>query len=590
MHSRRQRSFAPAIESLELRALLAGYNGPWTGLYDLEVAGRAGDGTWWATGFDLPHEENSTDPTAPQHDEVFAKWNPAAHWQNVRSGDFDGDGMSDIAGWDASSGDWWVSLADMTGSTTVRAAHWSTGTAWSDIAAADLASHRDRVGDGHFTHKSDLVGRDQWGHWWGAISNGDGTFTTQLLANWSAATVWHDVRVGDINGDLATDIVGRDDWGNWWATRSVVGSDLEGLTYQTAFLGSWSPSAKWQDVLFVADYGKLLAPYPMAQTTWPAIVGRANDGTWWAMEFRSGEPITSYAGWWSPSVHWQDVTAADLDGDGTNEIVGRTTDGQWWRGTSNPMFIGSWYEVAGWQDVRAVHGDSLGRYVFTDVGGTSTWKWVVGDMLIGRTSDGTWWGSRLAPTGATLESLRLGVWNEAAGWHDVHAGHLTRDPVASRSVRAEEGAFHLEIDIRGNRHGTTVEVHDEERLVTFPPEIPHRPPLIVVYVDRVVNYTPAGGETQRVPSQVGVFPSGTPSNLTPTSITFVGHYGIDDFKDLTLAASTARGMAGDDKLDAQDGHTNWPADALFGGDGLDKILGDPGEQQALEIAYVAASL
>jgi hypothetical protein len=58
-------------------------------------------------------------------------------------------------------------------------------------------------------------------------------------------------------------------------------------------------------------------------------------------------------------------------------------------------------------------------------------------------------------------------------------------------------------------------------------------------------------------------------------IAFNGRAGDDAFVSRTRFRSDSRGGAGDDLLDAVNGY---PYDQLLGGDGLDTLLGDSGDQ------------
>src|SRR5690242_6861306 len=98
----------PGAEVLEDRMLLTTPDG----MHDVEVLGRADDGSWISAGFDAHLNENSPLAPATMETATFQRWNPGVRWVDVKSGDFDGDGLGDVAGRDPGTGNWYVSLSD----------------------------------------------------------------------------------------------------------------------------------------------------------------------------------------------------------------------------------------------------------------------------------------------------------------------------------------------------------------------------------------------------------------------------------------------------------------------------------------------
>ncbi|MCA9150916.1 MAG: VCBS repeat-containing protein, partial [Planctomycetales bacterium] len=85
---------------------------------------------------------------------------------------------------------------------------WSTGVRWEDVVTGDFD------GDGD----QDIAGRAN-GRWWVARSNGD-SFVNESWGNWSTRVNWTSVMTGDFNGDGRDDIVGRINSGAWWVAVS----------------------------------------------------------------------------------------------------------------------------------------------------------------------------------------------------------------------------------------------------------------------------------------------------------------------------------------------------------------------------------
>src|SRR5207249_5564970 len=109
------------------------------------------------------------------NDAIFASISTAVTWVNFITGDFNGDGKTDVAARDNRAGNWWVGInagASFSFSVWTR---WSPNVTWVDVMAADFN------GDG----KGDIVGRyKQGGQWWVATSLGN-SFNNTLWACWS---------------------------------------------------------------------------------------------------------------------------------------------------------------------------------------------------------------------------------------------------------------------------------------------------------------------------------------------------------------------------------------------------------------------
>lgn len=528
--SRRRKHYEPT-EALEARVLLTTS----VGTHDIEVVGRTANGGWWATGYDVNSASSSTTTHA-----VFAVWSADVNWQDVRFGDFDGDGLQDIVGRDPSTGYWWTTLSDMIGSTTVVGTQWTTSTDWFDVGVADLAPVGDRGEQGHFTHKSDIVGRTAGGTWWAAVANGDGTFTNTPIGHWSPTAGWQDTQFLDINSDGVTDVVSRNAAGGWWAFVSRG----EVIAYDTVRLGGWSPTAGWQDVVVADDFFR---------DGDPAILGRASDGAWWALDFAAdGRATNRYVSGWSEAANWRHVAAADLDGDERDEVIGQTADGAWWRIVPATMTS----ELIGW--TRPTDTVRVARDVTHALVGSHR-SFEIVDAIAFRDANGYWWAAVLAPDTLRLQSTVVGAWAEDAGWQDVAAARVSRLPVSDSGVSTPGTGTHHTVRIFGHRSGATVTV---EGRVEFLPVSGAKHTVTVHYA------VPATGYSREF---VFVAFPGKVSTAT-WSFEFAGHIGDDHYRTVTpLGPSTARGNAGRDTLDGRNGGI---ADELFGGDDLDVLLGD----------------
>ena len=272
------------------RFVTGDFNGD--GITDI-AARNQNDGTWWVS----LANAGGIHQTATQ----WGSWTTANAWSDVQVADFDKDGKADIAG-RAANGDWNVSLS--TGS-ALRAnsvwGNWATSTTWSNVSTADF--NRDG--------RADIAGRNTEGQWVVSISTGttpaNDAFSTSVWTNWSTTTTWVDVQVGDLNGDGRADIIGRSAIGQWWVNRSTGTSFGAALYY-----GNWSTSTTWRDVR-VGDFngdGR------------DDIVGRSSIGQLWLSEVSTTGFSTRFFGTWSgPQQKWIDVTVGDFNEDGHADLV-----------------------------------------------------------------------------------------------------------------------------------------------------------------------------------------------------------------------------------------------------------------------------
>lgn len=287
-----QTTFGVWSTAVQWDAVLEGdFNGD--GLMD--VAGRASNGQWWAS----INQGNGT-ASAPT---LMIYWKPSLNITRYVSGDFNGDGRTDVAGL-SSSGVWWVGLAksDGVGFTNARMSAWSSALAFTSIQTGDFD------GDG----RTDIAGLASTGQWLGVVSKAGGGWESKSLGFWSPSLNFTgDIVAGDFNGDGRTDIAGRTAGGQWWA--AMANSTTLGFT--NSILGGWSTSVSWGS-LVVGDFNG------DGQSD---ILARASNGQWWGLMSNGTTGIRSntHIGYWNPNVVWTGITAGDADGDGRDELIGR---------------------------------------------------------------------------------------------------------------------------------------------------------------------------------------------------------------------------------------------------------------------------
>ncbi|MCA9196135.1 MAG: VCBS repeat-containing protein [Planctomycetales bacterium] len=294
--------------------------------------------------------------------QIWGSWSNTT-WYDVATGDFNGDGDTDIVGRN-SAGDWYVASSSGDRFSTASWGHWSNVVTWDDVRVADLN------GDG----RDDLVGRTN-GQWWSGISNGS-SFENQYWGRWSANLSWDDVRVGDFTGDGRADIAGRTS-GQWWVASST------GSSFENSYWGRWSTAVDWQDVM-VGDFDN---------DGRDDLVGRAN-GAWWIANSNGSAFRNEFWAAWTTTISWEDVQIADVNGDGRDDILGRA-NGAWWvaRSTGSAFanqYLGSWSNQISWQNVMVLDANNDGR-----------------DDVVGRAGN-EWWVA--LSNGSEFANQKWGMW------------------------------------------------------------------------------------------------------------------------------------------------------------------------------------
>ena len=313
--------------------------------------------------------------------------------QDIRSGDFNGDGLTDIAFRDA-MGIWTAELTSSTAGdppTSVTMATWSPSETWTDIVVGNF--------DGDPDGTDDIAGRDAAGTWY-IIAKSGGTVTAPTFSNtptrtWSTIQPWRDIVVGDFDGNGSDDIAGRAGSGGWVMLHQTGG------VYRNSTMGTWTTSLTWSDVV-VGDF----------LGTGVGIAGRAN-GVWFVMQYdtAASKYKNTRMGAWSP-IPWFDVVAGDFNGDGRDDIAGRTATNAWWV----HEYDGSVFKntLMG----RLGTTDSFSDVVVGDFVGDG-----VAGIAIRATSTGDW--HVIQKSGGSYATTNFqGAWGTAAVWYATLPGRF----------------------------------------------------------------------------------------------------------------------------------------------------------------------
>jgi hypothetical protein len=283
--------------------------GNFTGLSgtQVEIAGRAPDGTWWVTG-EIP---NAPSPNAyGVTNTPWAHWSTLVTWANVVVGNFTGlTGTEvDIAGRDQ-GGNWWVTGLTPTSSQVASYwfGNWSSAVAWSTVLVGNFGNHLNGT--------VDIMGRVANGAWWAGVSSGT-KFTNQLWDTWTPAGNYKNVVVGNF-GNGNTDVAMQDAAGNWWISYS------NGNGFTSTQMFSSGTGVPWTNVVVGNFSGHTDGSVDIA--------GRDAQGNWWvARSTSAGFATPQLWGTWTTTVTWSNVLVGDFTGNGMDDIAGRDPSGNWW--------------------------------------------------------------------------------------------------------------------------------------------------------------------------------------------------------------------------------------------------------------------
>ena len=235
-------------------------------------------------------------------------------WSDTRTGDFDGDGRTDVALRDAATGVWSVAL--MTDSGRLTAAR-----PWADQPATGLTTAV--VGDFNGDGRDDLAWRGVLtGRWTVAASDGT-SFTPRKWGEWNPRAGWGGAVVGDFDGDLRDDLVSLSD------TGEVRVALVRGRGFSSWRWASLDASAGWHDLQGGDIDGGGRDDISVRRGDTGGVYGGLSRGGAFALRRMTG--LASH-------VHWEDLRLVDVSGDGRADVVARHG------GTAvRPVGTGKWF-------------------------------------------------------------------------------------------------------------------------------------------------------------------------------------------------------------------------------------------------------
>ncbi|MFP4144238.1 MAG: FG-GAP-like repeat-containing protein [Phycisphaeraceae bacterium] len=308
----------------------------------------------------------------------WANWTGEPGWQNPIVGDFNGDGLTDVAAQNDDNA-WWVGLS--TGA-EFRSSAWGW---WNPANEFESVQTGDFNGDG----RTDLLGQAANGTRWVSRSTGSG-FETSGWGHWPVEIAWENVMIGDFNGDGRDDLAGKfvniGGTDVWWVAEST------GNRLNNRFYSGWQGDATdWLGAQFVS------ADFDGDGTD--DIAGRDPEtGIWWLgiSERHSDRQRFVPQGWgnWGTGRAWAMTLTGDFNGDGRDDLVGQIDEDDtnaWWISRSRQRFNSPWPHIdgrfqtefySGWvngsHDIVVGDFDGDGRDDVLGMDGYNSWWWVRG--------------------------------------------------------------------------------------------------------------------------------------------------------------------------------------------------------------------
>lgn len=296
-------------------------------------------------------------------------------WVNTVSGDFNGDGRTDIAS-QTSGGTWWVTSTPASGTATPQA--------WGTVAASQFAT----VGDFNGDKRADIAVRDPSDGSWQVLTSTGSGFTASRFGRWNPTLSWSNVLAGDFNNDGRDDIVGQRSDGAWVVAASTG-------TAFSSNIWAWFSVGQFGTV---GDFN--------ADGRDDVAVRNPNNGAWRVLTSTGSTFDAVRYGVWDANTTWGSVRAGDFNGDGRSDLVGQRADGAWFVSLSN----GASFTTSAWTYLSVNQFVTVGDF---NADGYD-------DVAVRNPSNGAW--RVLASNGSSsFTSSRFGDWPTTKAWSRAFA-------------------------------------------------------------------------------------------------------------------------------------------------------------------------
>jgi len=352
------------------------------------------NGNWWQASVDA--QGNYTNAVAAS--------GPASLFRETVQGDFNGDGIQDIAVW-LFNGDWRVGIANGSGQFTF--------TSWTTWTHADIKEIH--VGDFNNDGRDDIIGlfrNGNRGRWW--VAQSDGTrFANRHWGDYGNYEGIETVLVGNFDGVKGDDLTVVATSGVVWMVKTsntrfqYLNSHRWNLSNGFDFVqvGDFNGDNR-ADVLAVFGTGVSRSVF-VAKSIGPA------DGFY-----------SSKWSEWTVNESLDAVVVGDFDGDGRSNVAALFNGTKLWFGASD----GRQFKMRYWLNWSEVAGGAVDIAV-------GDWN---GDGLsdvFGRTSNGSWRAAE--STGSAFVDRYVTGWSSSVSWKHVMIGTFTTAQAASPDVSTE---------------------------------------------------------------------------------------------------------------------------------------------------------